>query len=109
MRQLLSPYEQELAVRTDHRGTHWLQSRKPTYKDRPMYFAGVGLSKNYVSFHLMSVYACPEFVKSMSPELKKRMQGKSCFNFTAVDPVLFAELDELTRAGYEKFRSMKYV
>ncbi|HUS19732.1 MAG TPA: hypothetical protein VMZ25_08785, partial [Terriglobales bacterium] len=47
--------------------------------------------------------ASPDFMKSMSPELKRRMQGKSCFNFTEVDPKLFAELKALTKAGSERF------
>ena len=35
---------------------------------------------------------------------KKRMQGKSCFNFTTVDEVLFAELSQLTAAGFKRFK-----
>jgi hypothetical protein len=107
--ELLSPYERDLAVQIDTPGYYCLESRTPTYRNRPMYFAGVRVGKNYVSYHLMSVYACPELVKVMSPELKKRMQGKSCFNFTTIDRELFAELDRLTRAGYERFKSMKYL
>jgi len=109
LRELLSPYERDLAVQADEPGYYWLISRTPTYKNRPMYFAGVRLGKNYVSYHLMSVYACPELLKVMSPELKRRMQGKSCFNFTTIDQDLFAELGKLTRAGYKKFKSMKYL
>ena len=37
-----------------------------------------------------------ELVKSISPELRKRMQGKTCFNFTRIDEPLFAELEALT-------------
>jgi hypothetical protein len=74
-----------------------------------MYFAGVRLGKNYVSYYLMSIYAAPGFIRGMSPELKKRMQGKACFNFTSVDRELFRELEQLTRAGFEKFKDMKYL
>jgi hypothetical protein len=45
------------------------------------------------------VYAAPELGKNMSPELKRRMQGKSCFNFTTVDETLFRELESLTEEG----------
>ena len=31
------------------------------------------------------------------------MQGKSCFNFTRVDDVLFSELDGLTARGHELY------
>jgi hypothetical protein len=40
----------------------------------------------------------------MSPELRKRMQGKSCFNFTRQDDTLFAELETLTAAGFTRFQ-----
>jgi hypothetical protein len=109
LRELLSPYERDLAVQIDTPGYYCLESRTPTYRNRPMYFAGVRVGKNYVSYHLMSVYACPELLKVMSPELKKRMQGKSCFNFTTIDRELFAELDKLTSAGYKRFKSLKYL
>jgi hypothetical protein len=37
------------------------------------------------------------------------MQGKSCFNFTEIDPILFRELAELTAAGFKGFRDRKYI
>jgi len=67
----------------------------------------VVLGKAYVSYHLVPLYVCPELVKTMSPALKKRMQGKGCLNFRAPDEVLFAELGDLTKAGVEKFRERK--
>ena len=51
----------------------------------------------------MPVYAYPEMRKSLSPALRKRMQGKACFNFTAVDEELFEELRQLTAEGMEGF------
>ena len=45
-----------------------------------------------------------EELEGISPALKKRMQGKSCFNFTTIDEPLFSELAELTRRGAEQFR-----
>jgi len=44
---------------------------------------------------------------SMSPELKKHMQGKSCFNFKTVDEKLFKELTRLTKAGAARFSGKK--
>ena len=49
----------------------------------------------------MSVYGRPELLHGMSPELRRRMQGKACFNFTKVDEPLFAELAQLIEAGFE--------
>jgi hypothetical protein len=109
LRGLLAPYENTLAFEAAKPGYCYLESRTPTYKNRPMFFAGVRTGKNYVSYYLMSVYACPEQFKAMSPGLKKRMQGKACFNFTAVDQELIDELARLTEAGYHKFKSMEYL
>jgi len=37
------------------------------------YVGGTRLGKRYVSYYLMSVYAEPELVASMSPELRRRL------------------------------------
>jgi hypothetical protein len=76
---------------------------------QPLCFGGVRRGKAYVSFYLMSVYASPDLLEDMSPELKKRMQGKSCFNFKQVDEKLFKELKQLTKAGAAKFTDGKFI
>jgi len=109
LREILNPYARDLKAATDKPTYYCLESKTPTYRNRPMYFAGVRLGKNYVSYYLMSVYADPAFIQGMSPDLKKRMQGKACFNFSTVNEGLFAELAQLTQAGFEKFKSMKFL
>lgn len=54
--------------------------------------AWVKTGKNYVSYHLMGVYGNPKLLDKCSKDLRARMQGKSCFNFKAVDETLFKEL-----------------
>lgn len=44
-----------------------------------------------------------------SPELKRRMQGKACFNFKAVDPALFKELAALTKKGFACYKKAGWV
>jgi hypothetical protein len=78
------------------------------HRKKPMFLAGLRTGKNYVSFHLLSVYYNPDLAKSMSPALKKRKQGKACFNFTQIDPDCFAELKRLTAAGLKKFNSREF-
>ncbi|MBZ5532448.1 MAG: hypothetical protein LAO20_13540 [Acidobacteriia bacterium] len=109
LRELLTPYEGKLAAKTPNPKYYCLESHEPRYKGRPMFFAAVRAGKNYVSYHLMPVYGCRDLLNGVSPELMKRMQGKACFNFTAVDERLFGELARLTKAGYEKFKSLKYL
>jgi len=78
----------------------------PKYKQYPngLWFVGTRVGKAYVSFHLVPIYMCPDLQKLISPRLKKRMQGKACFNFKAPDPELFAELAVLTEAAYARWK-----
>jgi hypothetical protein len=62
-----------------------------------------------VSYHLMPVYAYPELLETISPTLKKRMQGKSCFNFTKTDTKTLKELEDLTQKGFEAFKKANLV
>ena len=55
----------------------------------------------------MPVYMYPEMLETISPDLKKRMQGKSCFNFKSMDETLFDELAALTKRGFERFKLEK--
>lgn len=80
----------------------WAHPFKPK---EPMWFGGVRPGKNYISYHLMPVYSHPDLAASVSPALKKRMQGKSCFNFKTPDPALFEELAALTRAGAKAYET----
>lgn len=63
----------------------------------PGWFGTVTAKRAYVAFHLMPLYTAPELAEGLSPELAKRRQGKTCFNFKRPDPALFAELEQLTR------------
>ena len=73
---------------------------------RPLFVAGVRTRKNYVSYYFMPVYAMPALAEKLSAGLKKRLQGKACFTFTAIDPQQARELSRLTRAGIDAFRDI---
>lgn len=75
----------------------------------PMPIAWVQMGKAYVSFHHMGIYARPALLKAASEQLKARMHGKSCFNFTAVNEVLFAELEDLTVRAFSAFKDLGYI
>jgi len=106
---ILKPYEKKMDVSQDTDTYYLLNTRFLMKNKQPLCFGGVRKGKNYVSFYLMSVYASPDLLKQMSPELKKRMQGKACFNFKAVDKNLFSELKTLTKAGATKFTDQKFI
>jgi hypothetical protein len=106
LRQLLQRFvSKDLVVQVDKPGDYHLECTSILHRKKPLYFAGVRTNKNYVSFHLLCAYFNPDLVKSISPALKKRKQGKACFNFTQVDPDCFAELERLTRESLKEFKS----
>lgn len=78
------------------------QVASPTLVDRigrPLAMGAVQIKKRYVSFHLIPVYAIPTLAAQVSPALRTRMQGKSCFNFTDIEPAQLKELAVLTKQG----------
>lgn len=106
---VLEPFLGDIRVQTDKPGNYHTEVPGMFHRGKPLYFAGLRTGKNYVSFHLLPVYSAPELLKGMSPALKKRMQGKACFNFTTVDEACFAELGRLTAAGLKLFKSQKFL
>jgi len=76
---------------------------------KPLFFGAVKIGKNYVSYHLMPVYVFPELLKDISPALKQKMQGKSCFNFKSVDADLFEELKTLSEKSYQAYKEAGYL
>src|SRR5689334_6070826 len=91
LKNILKPYAQQLNLKADTKDSFYIDGPySPKYK-KELFFAAVQIKKNYVSFYLMPVYMYPDLLKGISPELKKRMQGKSCFNFKKMDPKLLEE------------------
>jgi hypothetical protein len=99
--EMILRHKDRLSVAIEKPGEFWMAVTGATYRGKPLVFAGVRMGKNYVSYHLMSVYMRKV---EMSAELKKQLQGKACFNFSSVDEKLFGELDELTASGLKDYR-----
>ncbi|HEX6731650.1 MAG TPA: hypothetical protein VF074_16615 [Pyrinomonadaceae bacterium] len=108
LKAILAPYESKLIVVSDTADNYALETDHVMKNKHRLYFGGVRRGKAYVSFHLMPVYACPDIAEEISPELKKHMQGKSCFNFKSPDEKLFNELRRLTKSGFTRFTSKKF-
>jgi len=108
LKAILEPYASKLVVSADTSQNYMLDLNHVMKNKHRVFFAGVRVGKAYVSFHLMPVYAFSKLLDDMSPDLKKRMQGKSCFNFSSPDEKLFKELAKLTKQGYAKFTDKKF-
>lgn len=108
LKKILEPYAGKMIVVHDTPANYYLDTPYVMKKNKQrVFFGAVRSGKTYVSFHFMPVYACDDLLDSLSPELKKHMQGKSCFNFKAVDEKLFKELAKLTKAGCARFSGKK--
>jgi protocatechuate 3,4-dioxygenase beta subunit len=114
LKTVMAKFESRLVVKTDKAGEYTLVTKTPSpfpqHKGEPMWFGMVKASKAYVSFHLMPLYMNDELTATVSPELKKRMQGKSCFNFKAPPTAeQVSELRRLTEGGLKSWREKKWV
>ena len=104
IKSILKKYEKSLRVIADSNDNYCLNAGYDEKRKADIYFGGVQIKKNYVSFHLMPVYVNPNLLQKLSPELKKRMQGKSCFNFKVIEMKLITELSMLTKNGFEFYK-----
>ena len=102
LRGILEPYAMKMHVSTDAEGMYGVDMAPESERNPTTWFGGVRRGKQYVSYYLMPVYVEPALLDDVSPELRKRMQGKSCFNFRSIDERLFAELEDLTKRGFER-------
>ena len=102
LRGILVPYAGRMHVAADTDGGYSLDMAPEAERNPTTWFAGVRVGSAYVSYYLMPIYVEPALLEGISPELKRRMQGKSCFNFRVVDESLFTELADLTRRAYDR-------
>jgi hypothetical protein len=110
LRSLLRPYANRLDVARDDRVDYYLQTKKPAHKKGPLMFAAVRVGKAYVSYHLVPIYMNEPLKATISPALRKRMQGKACFNFKEMpDAALVEELRTLTDAALKSFEAAGYI
>jgi hypothetical protein len=105
LRHILDGVQEVGVVTADNTNNFSLNTPYSSLYQKELFLGAVQVKKNYVSYYLMPVYMYPDLLDGVSPALKKRMQGKSCFNFTAVDDELFKELESLTAQSIQRLRS----
>ena len=109
LRKVMAPYAAKLSAKKDASDELYVDTPHIQKNKTPLFFGAVQIKKSYISYHLMPVYSRPELLEHISEELKKHMQGKSCFNFTSIEPALFEELAALTKAGYKSYKEQGFV
>ena len=109
LRAIMAPYAAKLDSKKNDATELYVDTMHIQKNRKPLFFGAVQLKKAYVSYHLMPVYVTPELLSGLSPALKARMQGKSCFNFATLDAALLKELAALTKAGYASYKERGFV
>ena len=114
LRSILARHANTFSVKDDKPNEYTLVTKSPSpfpqHKNGPMFFGSVRLGKAYASFHLFPLYVCPELTDGISPALKKRMQGKSCFNFkTPPEGDVSADLERLTAEAVHDWARRKWL
>ena len=105
LRAMLLPHRSSLSVVHDDPEHFYANCARSDAKGKAQFFCAIKVSGRKHLFHFMPVYDFPELIDTISPALKKRMQGKSCFNFESMDQDLVAELKGLVGQGVERYRA----
>lgn len=106
IRDMLAPHAAAAVAKADAPGSYHLDTHETRAKDGyRTYFGGVEIKKQHVSAHLFPVYTDPALLDDISPALKKRMQGKSCFNFKTMDDTLLSEFETLVTRSADLYRA----
>jgi hypothetical protein len=103
LRKILRKQRAGMIVRADTPNDFTLITPAIGPNRKPLWFGAVLSKKSAVTYHLMPLYYNPKLMATIPPELRARMQGKTCFNFQRPDAARFAELDALTRRAREQW------
>ena len=75
-----------------------------------IYFASCLVQKGYVGFYYFPIYAAPEAKAPLiQPELKKLLNGKTCFHIKKNNPLIMAQIDNALKDGFEMYSRMGWV
>ena len=109
LKSVLTSLDNGLVPKKNESDYYYLNTNK-RIKDKEIFFGAVQIRKSYVAYHLYPVYTNPELPKEISDTLKKRMQGKSCFNFKKeITDEQLNEIRELTKKSYKKYLDIGYI
>lgn len=108
IRAVLQPYTVvgfETSINTDTAfELYTAQEVTVNQKKQKLYFAGVKILKNQVSFYLMSIYIEPELKKLLHPDLLQLLNGKCCFHIKKLDEHLLNLISQALDIGFTHYK-----
>ena len=71
-------------------------------------FASIVPKPKDVRLYFFPIYTDKEFF-SPSPELQKKLKGKSCFHLKKIDETLFQEIQKMIEKGVEVYKEKEWI
>ncbi|NCI45685.1 DUF1801 domain-containing protein [Sediminibacterium sp. WSJ-3] len=111
---LMLPYEKGVMRSLgDKPGQFTLINHKPFVFDGrkrdELWFASILIQKGYVGFYFMPVYSNTELKAMFKPELLKCLKGKACFHIKKDDPLIYQQIKESLKLGYDAYKKRGWV
>jgi len=109
LKAVMTSLDSGLTPKKDQPDYYYINTNK-RIKGKEVFFGAVQIRKSYVAYHLYPVYTHPELLDDISDSLRKRMQGKSCFNFKKeISEEQLQGIRDLTSEGYKKYVEAGYI
>jgi hypothetical protein len=113
LKKILEQYEGSLKLKFDLKEKYELWTDKEVNiagkNKKELFFAGLTLQKNYVSFYFMPIYVEPELKEKLDPELLKLLKGKSCFHIKSIDQELENKINDTLQKGYKLYQKNDFI
>jgi hypothetical protein len=113
LKNILLDYAPPMLVVTDDAGKFELVTNKEiTMRGavrKNLCFASLMVQSSYVGLYLMHVYARPENIQQLGPELRKALKGKSCFHIPKLDGNLSAQIRSALDQGLVCYRELGFI
>ena len=108
------PYEKGvMKMHSESGGQVILINHKPVEiagrKKPELWFAASLIQKGYIGFYFMPVYGDDKVKNFIKPELLKCLKGKSCFHIKKADPVIYAQIKESLKLGYDAYKKRGWI
>lgn len=96
-------------VKRDDGDECYVDTRHVHTNGKPLFFGAVARRQAEVTFYFMPIYVQPALLDAVSPTLRARLKGKSCFHFKAMDSALAEEVRALVQRGVESYRAQGFL
>lgn len=78
-------------------------------RTKKVFFAGLAIRKDYISFYFMPVVGEEQYFQSKYPELMRFKKGKYTFRIRQTSPILLDEIKRALSDGYRLYRDKQII